>query len=502
MTTYVENKPNASKLIEALRSAGYDNKAAIADLVDNSIDAEATKTYLNIIPLKEDFQIIAADNGIGMDKTVLDQAMRLGSSTERDQESDLGKFGMGLVTASISIGRRLTVITKKEGQYLTAIQDLDVIRKTNSFEKELRNSTKEETSEFDRHTHNAKSGTTVIIEKCDHLQDKNISEFCNVLEEELGRIFRLFIASKKSIFLRGNELKAIDPLMNEEKGTDIFSDETFDVEVGGQKEKVRVKIAFLPDYDTQTMKMKGLNITNQGFYLMRNNREIASGITLGIFGKHNDFNRMRIEVYFNGSLDSLMGINFTKREIKPKQNILDKIRAITNAQIKTIRVRVKKKQAAKNKEKIDHTPAAKIIFEKSKLLIKPDEKIEKRERPDHSKEGTIVPKNTGSVRVPKNSKQVLSERANCVFEPRFSPGANLFETEQVGKKTYIYYNLAHPFYESFIASNEDNQELINAFDFLIYSLATAKLKMTDDKNEAMLENIFSIFSVNLRTLMS
>lgn len=496
-----ENTPNAAKLIAALRSTGYDNYSAIADLVDNSIDAEASKIWIEINPIKEDFKIIIGDNGHGMDVIDLDQAMRLGSLTDRDVEADLGKFGMGLVTASISIGRKLTVITKNSLECSTSIQDLDEITKNNRFEKKLRSSTHEEILEFERVTHKASTGTVVIIEKCDHIQNKNINQLDNILEEQVARIFRLFIKSGKEIYLRGKKIEFVDPLMLDVKGTEVFSDDTFDIEVKGQKEMVRVKIVMLPDYDQQTSKIKGLSIANQGFYLMRNNREIAAGVTLGIFTKHNVFNRLRMEVYFTGNLDSLMGINFTKRELKPKQNILDKINQIAFPQIRTIRGQVHRSQAVSDDSGIDHDVAAKVIFEKSKLLVKPKVKVEKRSSASNHT-GAVTAKYTGKERTPKTAREIFAEKVNCQFIPRELRGGNLFETEQVGKKTLIYYNIDHPFYQAFISENKDNQDLINAFDFLIYSLASAKLVVSNEENVELLETYQTIFSSNLRALIS
>ena len=110
-----ENTPNASKLMESLRYSGYDNNIAIADLVDNSLDANATNIGVNInFDSKKEVSIIIIDDGVGMDEETLGQALRLGSITHRNIESDLGRFGLGMVTASISIAKRIEVYTKQK----------------------------------------------------------------------------------------------------------------------------------------------------------------------------------------------------------------------------------------------------------------------------------------------------------------------------------------------------------------------------------------------------
>src|SRR5262249_44744596 len=118
--TFTHNSsPNPSKLIGSLRFLGYDNYHAIADIVDNGVDAGAKTIKVIIRSNKGEPQIIIADDGCGMDEEILDQAIRLGSLVEKEVSSDLGKFGMGLCTASLSICRCTTVITKtQDGAHL------------------------------------------------------------------------------------------------------------------------------------------------------------------------------------------------------------------------------------------------------------------------------------------------------------------------------------------------------------------------------------------------
>ena len=108
----IDITPNAAKLIESLRYLTYTNETAIADIVDNSFDAEADNV---IVSIDKNDSIIIHDDGHGMDKKVMGEAIKLGSDTQKEQ-TDLGRFGMGLVTASISMGRRVEVISKMEDE--------------------------------------------------------------------------------------------------------------------------------------------------------------------------------------------------------------------------------------------------------------------------------------------------------------------------------------------------------------------------------------------------
>jgi len=498
------NNPNPSRLIGALRNVGYDTFSAIADIIDNSIDAGGTNISVDVVKTSgDDLQIQIIDNGCGMTFNILDQAMRLGSDTDREIKSDLGKFGMGLITASISIGKKLTVITKHNDEYFTSIQDLDYIVKINKFEKEIRSSSNEEKKYFNSKVSPTENGTIAIIENCDLIQNKNINELVLKLNEELGRIFRFFIKNNVRISVNNKLVKGIDPLYLYDERTETICDESFEIELNDRKEQVEIKIALLPNFDNQTCKLNKVNISNQGFYIMRNNREIASGITLGTFTKHNDFNRLRMELCFSGNLDQEMNINFTKKNISPKQIVLDRIKRIVAPQIVSIRRSIKSAQAVNDNTEIDHEVAAKIIANKSKQLIKPKIKIEIR-NPISKHPGAIIPTHSGTERTPGlNSRAMLSDKVNCKFEFR-SKGDNgvLFDCEQIGKKTIIYYNIDHPFYQSFIAKNKDNQELVNAFDFVTYAFASAQLTLISEDNVSLFDAYQSIFSSNLRTLIS
>src|SRR5260370_25946611 len=128
------SSPNHAKLIESLRCLGYDNSHAISDIVDNSVDAGAKNIRVIVRTSKGAPEIVVADDGLGMDEEILDQAIRLGSLVEKDASNDLGRFGMGLCTASLSICRQTTVLTKTvEGELLKEVKDVDEVKRMNSF---------------------------------------------------------------------------------------------------------------------------------------------------------------------------------------------------------------------------------------------------------------------------------------------------------------------------------------------------------------------------------
>ena len=133
--TGTPNNPNAKILIYAMQHLGYDNFVALCDIIDNSIDANATSIKIFISAKNSNFQIIIVDNGCGMTKETLDEALKFGSDSAHDEISDLGKYGMGLSTAGLSLADKTTVLTLNEdaGVIYKSATDVEIIKKENAF---------------------------------------------------------------------------------------------------------------------------------------------------------------------------------------------------------------------------------------------------------------------------------------------------------------------------------------------------------------------------------
>ena len=129
MSRLRENKPTADVLMTSMRAMGYSFESAIADIIDNSISAHAHEVILHFPVDPSECYVAICDNGYGMTKSELFDAMKYGSEAKRAGRSDddLGRFGLGLKAASLSQCRKLTVISKKDGKVSAYIWDLDVI---------------------------------------------------------------------------------------------------------------------------------------------------------------------------------------------------------------------------------------------------------------------------------------------------------------------------------------------------------------------------------------
>lgn len=169
---YVTNLPSPRRVIEGLRDTGYTFDTAICDIIDNSITAKATNISVSIFldPVSGDLSptIMIADNGTGMTKDKLIEAMRYGSEAT-DKVDKLGKFGLGLKTASTAFCRDLVVITKTSDSNLVKAEwDLDLVFKQNEWNLLLPSVTLKDEKYFNSIVHN-QSGTLVLWHRVDRL---------------------------------------------------------------------------------------------------------------------------------------------------------------------------------------------------------------------------------------------------------------------------------------------------------------------------------------------
>ncbi len=503
------NDPNAGRLIESLRHLGYGNYEALADIVDNSIDADAKTIRISVQLKSSQHQISIADNGTGMTQPVLDQAMRLGSLTARDTNSDLGKFGMGLVTASLSIAKKCHVITKSEDGCWSSAWDVDEVVSKNAFVKHFDKATVEECSLLQEATGGADTGTLVILTKCDNLTNKNTSSFASNLRAHLGRVHRYFIDARRELVVNEEPVLSVDPLQLSDPNTEVVMDEVLPISVFEDDEKrtenVRARIVLIPEVPVTDPDV-GKSLKAQGFYVMRNQREVMNANSLNFFTKHNDFNRMRGEIFFPGTLDKLVGIEFTKRQVNFEQSLFDQLASILIPVCRTIKRReATKKRVQSSEEQMRlHAQAMKVIAEKDKLLIKPKAVIEKRApRINNGSDHQERPPDGERERKDFTRQQLVEARLNCAIrEERLGPNGQIYECDMEGRKLVIRYNIEHPFYQRFVADNLDEARAVTAADFLIYSMASAELKMLDAGELEGVNNFKAVLSANLRTLLN
>lgn len=507
-----KNNPNAKILIYALQHLGYDNYVALCDIIDNCIDAGATEIKICVQVKEGKFRIIIADNGEGMDQFTLDEALKLGSDVDRENDNDLGKFGMGLSTASLSLANITTVLTKmiNSKEILKSRTSVDEIKAKNEFVKYLGIANEKDIELFNQITNCSESGTIVILEECIGIKNKNITQFVNKLKKDVARKFRRFM--DKIVFeINDTIIEREDPLLLDDECTEVYSDEEYDVKwkdiyTGEEKtSKVNVKLVLLPDYGQDGNKTRGFNMTNQGFSVIRNNREIDFGyLPNGWITRHNKYNRFRGEISFSSEMDEPMGVDFRKAGIDMYDSVENSLRRQLLAQITAMGTKASKASRT-SQDEINHNEAENLINKKAHLLITP--KVQRETRQPKSQQAkdkveTTKEKESEKVRIPKKTQYV---NANVRFETHsYGRGGAIFSAYQEGKVTVIEWNVDHPFYERFVIANKEDKTLVTSVDFMIYSLAVSQLQAIGDDPEksSMIESIISIMSANMRALLS
>lgn len=486
-----ENEPNAGILIYALQHLGYQNDVAICDIIDNSIDAGATK--IQIIIDKESIMII--DDGCGMGMKILDEALKLGSKVIREDNACLGKFGMGLSTASISIGNRTTVITKesKSDKYLKSSVDVNIVKLTNKFVKYIGEANNKDIDLFNKRI-NGTSGTIVILEECIGIKNKNINQFANKMKTVIARVYRKFM-NKIDFYVNDSKIEIEDPLWLEDRETQIYSDDDYEIKWKDRngiekKSTVNVKMVLLPMIPKDEARQKKINIPNQGFSILRNSREIAFGYMPKWITKHNKYNRFRGEISFQSEMDEAMGVDFTKNGIDMIDSVNDILQQYLKVQIIAIGNKAQNEIVKTVNSDISHEDAERAITTKSNVLITPkEEKSEYNYEEETSQE--------------EHTQQNQKVKVKFITVSAGRSG-NIFSAYLKGKTTVIEWNIDHPFYERFVVLNKDNAGLVSAVDYLIYSIASSQLKVLgEDNNKAeIIDQLISVMSNNMRALLS
>lgn len=335
-------EPNASPIFESLRAFGYTPETAIADLVDNSIAAKARNVFISFQWNEGDCYVVIKDDGEGMTTQQLLNAMRLGSQSPLAGRStgDLGRFGLGLKTASISQARELTVVSLHSSSPNVAVRrwDLDEVRSTGQWR--LRNSMPDQAIDDISFTG---TGTAVIWTRCDRLVGQENgggngtrTQFLAVadrVERHLALTFHRFLSARRplKIHLNGNQISPWDPFMSHHLGTWSGGEEHLPLDGSVVKVTSYVlphKSKITDDEHRQAAGGAGWN-ANQGFYVYRNDRLLVAGSWLGVGGMKEEHAKLaRIALDFPVELDHHWQVDVRKSHVRPPASLANDLRRI------------------------------------------------------------------------------------------------------------------------------------------------------------------------------
>lgn len=343
MDSTIHTEPAATPVIHALRNIGYKAQTAIADIIDNSIDACATSIELLFEYSDGDGYILIKDNGTGMDDADLQKAMTIGSKDPRDtrNKNELGRFGMGLKTASFSLGKRLCVISKKNGILSERCWDLDLVSYHNKWylNKKVPESILDKLPNIEED-----SGTIVYIDKLDRFSKagttsplKKNSYFAKIkrIRDYLELVYHLLLNDNLIIKINNNQLNGWDPFlldMPEAIREKIIEGEKQAFRVNGKRVIVRPYVLPHPsNYNStefaQAGGIKGWR-EHQGFYVYRENRLVTFGDWLGLFKKESIYDLVRIRVDFFNASDEDWKIDIKKSSISIPEEAKENLESI------------------------------------------------------------------------------------------------------------------------------------------------------------------------------
>jgi len=390
---YIYDSTPSVAIINVLGCLGYTLEESSSDIVDNSEDAESDNVWVKVGTINGSQYIDIADDGYGMNAQTLCSSMVMAGTPElgKKDTGSLGKFHMGLNTSVLSRGGYAEIYSKEVGgRLLKTIFSKDEILKTGSFEMRVISPTQDEIDYFNESTKSSESGTLVRI-----IGKEVLNSAPKVAKAKLvkafSRKFRRYLMAGKNMYVNNIKVPPHDPMyysipleyqgkkhQSEIIGTLEFNNIEYTDKDGNLKKDGRIVYTAYSVYnpgDKSFARSEKLNVTNQGIYVMRNDREIMAGTFLDLpkVTKNPGYNYFRAELEFGEELDELFQLNIQKTNIIIDQGIKDKLVKQVKSDIKFadgLAVKAKESKIQKNPKDIEklHKSLQDHVNRKGKLL--------------------------------------------------------------------------------------------------------------------------------------
>ena len=333
-----EIEPNANALIESLRDIGYNLSSALADIVDNSLAARASKISIRVDTDPDSAAVAIVDDGTGMSREKVLNAMRLGSRAPNEvrDKSDLGRFGLGLKTASFSQCRRLTVLSRRGNSAFAATWDLDLVVERNAWIVEGTEAVDgirfAELLAYD--------GTMVLWEKIDRVGvDKDRKTFVRLINEatrHMELVFHRFMKPEPghkavAFDVNGTNLVPVDPFVEWHDATVRRPEDRRVFGTG----TVTIQPFILPhrnkvasDSEWRKMGLAEGHMRAQGFYLYRNRRLIRHSTWFRLAPQHQLTQLARVRIDIGNESDAEWKIDVLKASASPPPALREHLRRL------------------------------------------------------------------------------------------------------------------------------------------------------------------------------
>ena len=520
VSPYLDVPPDPERIIEGLRDTGYEFNTSMADVIDNSIAAKASNIDVAVaMDFGGQILVSVTDDGCGMDRDGLINAMRYGSKRRADQAS-LGKFGLGLKTASTAFCRRLSAISRgKDGrQVLKATWDLDHIAAVERWELQLVEAATEEIKLLDVVV-KGKTGTVILWERVDRLLKayavpdgkvarNALKRYVDDLRFHVSMVYQRFLdkndkrAQDVNIRINGEPVLPWDPYCVSETKAPI-AEKVQKVEIGdNDRADFTMRAFILPrkdEFADQTA-VKEARLTNdmQGVYVYRENRLIHGPDWLEMYSKEPHMTLCRIELSFDHKLDDAFQVDIKKSRILLDDSLYDWMQKFLQGPRREGSERYRKGVAA------TVTGTAALIHAVSNNAI--------HAQADNLKTAVLkeVDGATGDVTITNKNgvtklKIKLVEQKNsgeCHVQPVDSlQDGVLWEPAFIDGNQAVRINTGHPYYHKGYIPNKQSGVTVQGLDSLIWGLCAAELGNVSESNKRNFEEMRYEVSRILRRLV-
>jgi len=516
----IELPPDPSRIMEGLRDTGYEFNTAVADIIDNSITASAKTVNIDIScsPVGE-IVMYLSDDGCGMTLDELKNAMKYGSQ-KRPNPASLGKFGLGLKTASTAFCRCLSVISRGSDGLINKVQwDLDYVSETASWSLRHLDPTEDE-KDFLIDTIGEGTGTLVVWEKIDRLlkkanslasMKKDLDKILEDLRFHISMVYQRFLdstdarAPNTSIYLNGRKVEAWDPFCKSENYTELVAKDDLVIEIGGIEAPLSMRAYLIPRKDefSSPEAASKARVSNdmQGFYTYRENRLIHYGDWMKMYTNEPHGTLLRVELSFNHELDDAFNVDIKKSRILLNEDLFKYIkdqflpspRRAADERYRTgVRKNVEKSKESTHEASNKNIGSKANSVENSKLEIVDE------------KSGTVqVTNSNGSFITNKISIKKSNETNLCRVNPVPSlEDGTLWRPAIINGQHGVEINMSHPFYQKIYYPIRQQNVLVTGIDALLWSLAEAETSVFNQETQDLFDDLRQLTSRALKRLIS
>jgi len=519
------NNPDPARLIHGLRDTGYDFYTACADIIDNSISANADNIKIKIdLTIDGRKFVYFGDNGHGMDEDDLLNAMRYGAEA-RENLASLGKFGLGLKTASSSVCLKYSVISRNTPNSVLKklTWDLEHVAQINQWEMLDEEVTENEVEVFDELC--GKVGTLIVWARCDRLlskaydnpggtKEKNAINYrVSKLKDHCALIFHKFLNPEDkeyttvTILVNGEKVTYWNPFYpqrSEQMLPPKFTDMKIQLE-DGSTHSARIKAWILPHSKDmkkeENSEFAKISNRGQGFYIHREGRIIHYGGYMGIWRADDPhWSLLRIEFDFNHHLDEAFSVDVKKSRITLDPALEEGLKKLLSPAYNEANNRYRRKQAVSVISGVSHNDSNRTITETENTAQV------KVEDADKNKGEALVSNNKGHrikiITPVENNVDPESLYVNAVDEITNGSLWEPFLTSATDShhETGVHINKKHDFYTKVYSQATKNLS-VEGLDLLLWAFAAAEHKNTDEELKYMWEDIREEVSSNLRKLL-